>query len=106
MAPVRIARSGDMTVIAVDAGTSEGRAIMREAFGLSPLRRAEIRRSLIVSETDRAHPFFGGLFAGRTVVPDAEAAALDAEIAALKAPAMTADARAIADRIDFSERAA
>lgn len=85
--PIRIAAGADMAVVAIDARTPEGRAIMREAFGLSPLRRAEIRRSLIVSETDRAHPLFGGIFAGRTVVSDAEAAALDAEIAALKAPA-------------------
>lgn len=95
-----------MAVIAVNAGTPEGRAIMQEAFGLSPLRRAEIRRSQIVGETDRAHPFFGGLFAGRTIVPDEVAAALDAEIAKLKAPPMTPEARAIADRIDFSVEAA
>ncbi|MFC7378229.1 hypothetical protein [Brevundimonas sp. GCM10030266] len=82
---VRVARNDAMTVVAIDATAPEGRAVMREAFGLSPLRRAEIRRSLVVSETDRAHPLFGGIFAGRRVLPDAEVAAMDAEIERLKA---------------------
>lgn len=72
------------SVVTIDARTPEGLAAMQAGWCFTELELAEIRRSSVVSETDRAHPLFGGIFAGRRVIPDAEALAMDTNIARLK----------------------